>query len=131
MDLDNPVIAKLFEKAFGERLEQQVAVQTQQLEQKLREVEWLAQRMTEAEASARREAETVRRQAEVEATNQWQDLMLKVLEHRFQSVPVALILLLQAVKPTLRGRVSDLFLDSANVEECLQGLRQLTKEEQP
>ena len=51
--------------------------------------------------------------------------MLKVLDHRFTSVPVALVLLLPTVKPSQRSRVSDILLDSPDAENCLQELRQV------
>lgn len=66
-----------------------------------------------------------RRETEIEATNQWQELMLKILEHRFTSAPLALVRLLQAVKPAQRSCVSDIILDSPDVDSCLQALRQL------
>ncbi len=112
MDLDNPVIAKLFDRAYGEKL----AAETQ----KLAAVAEAARR--EAEAT-RREAE--RREAEIEATSQWQELMLKILEHRFTSAPLALVRLLQAVKPAQRSQVSDIILDSPDADTCLHALRQL------
>lgn len=93
-----------------------------------------AQRIAAAETeAARREAEAERCETEAvrhetETTQQWQELMFKVLEHRFPSVPMALILLLQAVKPAQRSRVSDIILDSPDVDSCLQALRQLQAE---
>lgn len=125
MDLDNPVIAKLFDRAYGEKL----AAETKKLEQKFQEA-LAAQRLAAVEAeAARREAEAdadaARREAEIEATSQWQELMLKILEHRFTSAPLALVRLLQAVKPAQRSRVSDIILDSPDADACLQALRQL------
>jgi hypothetical protein len=148
MDLDNPVIAKLFDRAYGEKL----AVETQKLKQELQEkLNVAAERLAAAEAAAlvaRHEAkvEAARHEAEVEAARheaeaeaarheaerreaevaqQWQELMLKVLEHRFTAVPVALVRLLQAMKPAQRSLVSDIILDSPDVDACLQALRQL------
>lgn len=124
MDLDNPVIAKLFDRAYGEKL----ATETQKLEQKLQEALTVAaQRVAAAEAeAARQEAEAARQ--ETEAAQQWQELMLKILEHRFTSAPLALVRLLQAVKPAERSRVSDIVLDSPDADACLQALRQLQTE---
>lgn len=135
MDLDNPVIAKLFDRAYGEKL----AAETQKIEQKLQqklqeELAVASQRVAAAEAvrheaeieAVRREAEAARR--EVEITQQWQELMFKVLEHRFTSAPLALVMLLQAVKPAQRSQVSDIILDSPDVDACLQALRQLQTE---
>lgn len=51
--------------------------------------------------------------------------MLKVLDHRFTSASVALVRLLRAVKPGQHSHVSDIILDSPNVDACLQALRQL------
>ena len=126
MDLDNPVIAKLFDRAYGEKL----AAETQKAKQKLQEELAIAtQRATEAEAARREaEAEAARREAEAEAARQWQELMLKVLEHRFTSAPLALVRLLQAVTPAQRSPVSDIILDSPDVDSCLQALRQLQPE---
>jgi hypothetical protein len=138
MDLDNPVIAKFFNRAYGEKLaaeKQKLAAEAQKVAQKLHEELAVAtQRAATAEAEAarrgaeaeRRETEAIRR--ETEATQQWQELMFKVLEHRFPAVPMALILLLQAVKPAQRSRVSDIILDSPDVDSCLQALRQLPAE---
>lgn len=132
MDLDNPVIAKLFDRAYGKKLaaeKQKLATETQKIaaeaQKKLQEeLALAAQRVAAAETeAARREAEAERR--ETEATQQWQELMFKVLEHRFPTVPMALILLLQAVKPAQRSRVSDIILDSPDVDSCLQALREL------
>lgn len=118
MDLDNPVIAKLFDRAYGEKL----AAETQKIEKKLQdELALAARRVAAAEAAA----EAARREAEFLMTQQWQELMFKVLEHRFTSVPVALVLLLQAVKPNQRSRVNDIILDSPDVDACLQAMRQL------
>jgi len=142
MDLDNPVIAKLFDRAYGEKL----AAETQKIEQKLQqklqeELAVASQRVAAAEAAeaaaeavrheaeieaVRREAEAARR--EVEITQQWQELMFKVLEHRFTSAPLALVMLLQAVKPAKRSQVSDIILDSPDVDACLQALHQLQTE---
>lgn len=123
MDLDNPVIAKLFDRAYGEKL----AAETKKLEQKFQE-ELAVQRVAAVEAEAARreaEAEAARREAEIEATSQWQELMLKILEHRFTSAPLALVRLLQVVKPAQRSHVSDIILDSPDADTCLQALRQL------
>lgn len=124
MDFNDPVIAKLFDRAYGEKL----AAETQKLEQKHQEELTLAEhRAAAAEAeAARREAEAVRQ--ETETAKQWQELMLKVLAHRFTSAPLALVLLLQAVTPAQRSRVSDIILDSPDVDTCLQALRQLQAE---
>jgi hypothetical protein len=140
MDLDNPVIAKLFDRAYGEKLAtetQKLAAETQKLKQELQEklavaservaaaeaAALVARHETEIEVEAIRREEAARREAEM--TQQWQALMLKVLEHRFTAVPVALVLLLQAVKPAQRSLVSDIILDSSDVDGCLQALRQL------
>ncbi len=140
MDLDNPVIAKLFDRAYGEKLAaetQKLAAEAQKAEQKLQEELVIAtQRATEAEAArreaeaaaARREAEAEAARREEEAARQWQELMLKVLEHRFTSAPLALVRLLQAVTPAQRSPVSDIILDSPDVDSCLQALRQLQAE---
>ncbi|MEZ4727758.1 MAG: hypothetical protein R3E79_11575 [Caldilineaceae bacterium] len=164
MDLDNPVIAKLFDRAYGEKLAaetQKLAAEAQKAEQRWQE-EWAvaaaqaeaarreaeaarreaeaARREAKAETeAARREAEAARREAEIEteaarreaeseAARQWQELMLKILEHRFTSAPLALVRLLQAVKPAQRSHVSDIILDSPDVESCLQAMRQLQTE---
>lgn len=112
MDLDNPVIAKLFERAYGERLE---AANQRAL---------AAEGKAEAE---RREAEAARREAEAEskAAQQWQETVFKILEHRFQSIPVALAVLLQTWPAAHRSRVIDLVLDAPTAEECLQALKDL------
>ncbi len=120
MDFNDPVIAKLFDRAYGEKL----AAETQKLEKKFQE-ESAARREAEAEAAR---LEAARRETEIEATNQWQELMLKILEHRFTSAPLALVRLLQAVTPAQRSRVSDIILDSPDAEACLQALRQLQAE---
>jgi hypothetical protein len=120
MDFNDPVIAKLFDRAYGEKL----AAETQKLEKKIQE-ESAARREAEAEAAR---LEAARRETEIEATNQWQELMLKILEHRFTSAPLALVRLLQAVTPAQRSRVSDIILDSPDAEACLQALRQLQAE---
>jgi hypothetical protein len=119
MDLDNSVIAKLFDRAYGEKL----AAETQKLEQEFQE-KLASERAAAAEAAT----VAVRREAELTMTQQWQELMFKVLEHRFTSVPVALVLLLQAVKPSQRSRVNDIILDSPDVDACLQAMRQLQAE---
>lgn len=131
MDLDNPVIAKLLERAYAEKL----AAETKKIEQKLQESLVLAeQRVVAAEAERRKaESEAAHHEAEVtkieaEIAQQWQELMLKVLDHRFTSVPVALVLLLPSVKPSQRSRVSDIVLDSPDGESCLQELRQVLGE---
>ena len=128
MDLDNPVIAKLFDRAYGEKLAaetQKLAAEAQKAEQKLQEE--LAVAEAARREAERREAAAERREAaaEAEAERQWQELMLKVLEHRFTSAPLALVRLLQAVKPAQRSRVSDIILDSPDADACLQALRQL------
>ena len=124
MDLDNPVIAKLLERAYSERLtaeKQKLAAEKQKLEQQLHEALARAeQRAVAAESEATRQ--------ETEIAQQWQELMLKVLDHRFTSVPVALVLLLQTVKPSQRSSVSDIVLDSPDGESCLQELRQVLGE---
>jgi hypothetical protein len=110
MDLDNPVIAKLFERAYGERLEA------------------VNQRVLAAEAEAARraaKAEAAQREAEAEAARQWQETAFKILEHRFQSIPVALALLLPTITGIDRGRVIDLMLDAPDAQQCLQAIRQL------
>lgn len=122
MDLDNPVIAKLFDRAYGEKL----AAETQKLAaeaQKKAEQKWQEELALAAQRLAA--AEAARREAEIEAARQWQELMLKVLEHRFVSAPLALVRLLQAVKPAQRSHVSDIILDSPDADACLQALRQL------
>lgn len=142
MDLDNPVIAKLFDRAYGEKLAAETQKIEQKLEQKLQEELAVAsQRVAAAEAAeaaveaarheaeveaARREAESARREAEI--TQQWQELMFKVLEHRFTSAPLPLVLLLQALKPAQRKQASDIILGSPDVDACLQALRQLQAE---
>ena len=121
MDLDNPVIAKLLERAYAEKL----AAETQKFQEELALAE---QRVVAAESEAatvRQEAESETTRREAEIAQQWQELMLKVLDHRFTSVPVALVLLLPTVKPSQRSRVSDILLDSPDAENCLQELRQV------
>ncbi len=158
MDLDNPVIAKLFDRAYGKQLAEEVQKEREKItlqmdalvmaanrrallaetEATRREAEATrreaeaeaARRQAEAEAEAARrqaeaEAEAARRQAEAETAQQWQATALKILEHRFTSVPIALVLLLQAVTPTQRNMVTDVLLDAPTAEACLQALREL------
>lgn len=122
MDLDNPVIAKLVDRAYAEKLAtetQKLAAEAQKLRQKLQEELALAvQRAAKAEAALH----------EMVMAQQWQEVIFKILKYRFPTVPMALILLLQAVKPAQRSRVSDISLDSPDVDSCLQALRQLQAE---
>lgn len=122
MDLDNPVIAKLFDRAYGEKLAtetQKIAAEAQRVRQLLHEELTLAaQRAAVAEAALHK----------MEMAQQWQEVIFKIVKYRFPTVPMALILLLQAVKPAQRSRVSDIILDSPDVDSCLQALRQLQAE---
>ncbi|MEZ4864440.1 MAG: hypothetical protein R3C14_24210 [Caldilineaceae bacterium] len=81
MDLDNPVIAKLFDRAYGEKLAKakeemarDMALENQRLLMEAEARAELARREAETRAEAvRREAEA---RAEVEAARQWQEIAL-------------------------------------------------------
>jgi Fe2+ transport system protein B len=138
MDFNNPVIAKLFDKHYGQKLAQatenlqqklvasaQVVAQAEAARHEAEAAQHEAEAAQHEAVAAQHAAEAARQKAEAEAAHQWQKLMLKVLEHRFQSIPVALALLLQEVTPAQRNQVSDLILDATDVDHCLQGLQQM------
>lgn len=129
MDLDNPVIAKLFDRAYGKQLAEEVQKEREKITLQMDALVMAANRralLAETEATRREaEAEAALRQAEAETAQQWQATALKILEHRFTSVPIALVLLLQAVTPTQRNMVTDVLLDAPTAEACLQALREL------
>lgn len=78
-----------------------------------------------AQRTAEAEIEIVRSESELALTKQWYAIALKILEHRFTSAPIALVLLLQTVTPTQRNPVTDLLLDAPTAEACLQTVREL------
>lgn len=121
MDTENPVIAKLLERAYREKMAAERKELEEQMERRLQHEKALADRRVAEVEAARYEAET-------QADRQWQELTLKVLEHRFQSVPVALVLLLASVEANQRSRVSDIILEAGDINTCLQQLRQLLDE---
>ncbi|MCE7982647.1 MAG: hypothetical protein DYG89_15795 [Caldilinea sp. CFX5] len=162
MDLDNPILVRLLDRAYGKQLAdevekrlaeevakernklasrfadqvaeqaaEQVTAATQralaaEAAQRKAEVE-AAQRKAEAEAEAaqrKAEVEAAQRKAEAEAAQQWHAMALKILEHRFTSAPIALVLLLQTVTPAQRSPVTDLLLDAPTAEACLQVVRE-------
>lgn len=135
---DDPVLDKLYEKIFAphlERTKQEIEETKQTLERakqqavaeaiQAREVE--IRRAVEHELVlahvAQREAEAAQREAE--AMLQWQETLLKILEHRFQQAPIQLWRTLQQVPTSKRNQVTDLALDATTVEELLTGLNQL------
>lgn len=122
MDTENPVIAKLMERAYRERM----AAERKEIEKQM-ELRLQTEKALASQRVAEMEAEAARREAEVQAAKQWQELTLKVLEHRFQSVPVALVLLLASVEPNQRSRVTDIILEADNLNECWQQIRQLVE----
>lgn len=120
MDLDNPVIAKLFDRAYGKQLAEEVQ---KEREKSTRQMDALVTAANRRALLA--ETEAARRQAEAETAQQWQATALQILEHRFTSVPIALVLLLQAVTPTQRTAVTDVLLDAPTAEACLQAVREV------
>lgn len=174
MDLDNPILVKLLDRAYGKQLAEEVEkrlteevkkereklasrfaeqvaeqaaeqvtaatqralaaeaaqrkAETEAAQRKMQAEAEAAQRKAEAEAAQRKmqaEAEAAQRKAEAEAAQQWQAMALKILEHRFASAPIALVVLLQTVTPAQRNAVTDLLLDSQTAEGCLQAMRDL------
>lgn len=129
MDLDNPVIAKLFDRAYGKQLAEEVQKEREKSTRQMDALVTAANRralLAETEATrCEAEAEAARRQAEAETAQQWQATALQILEHRFTSVPIALVLLLQAVTPTQRTAVTDVLLDAPTAEACLQAVREV------
>ncbi|MCE7981244.1 MAG: hypothetical protein DYG89_08650 [Caldilinea sp. CFX5] len=124
MDLDNPVIAKLFDRAYGQKLAEEIA----EVKQALRhEVDVATQRALEAEA-AQRKADAAHREAEAEATKQWLEMVFKVLEHRFTSAPIALSMVLQTVPSSQRSAVIDIILEAPTGEACLAAVKQLLQQ---
>ncbi|MFZ4658630.1 MAG: hypothetical protein ACOYNY_16580 [Caldilineaceae bacterium] len=160
MDLDNPILVRLLDRAYGKQLAdevekrlaeevakerkmlasrfadqvaeqaaEQVTAATQralaaEAAQRKAEVE-AAQRKAEVEAAQRKaEVEAAQRKAEAEAAQQWHAMALKILEHRFTSAPVALVVLLQTVTPAQRSPVTDRLLDAPTADACLHAVRE-------
>ncbi|MEZ4726886.1 MAG: hypothetical protein R3E79_07105 [Caldilineaceae bacterium] len=145
---DDPTLNKLYEKIFAPQFERTIQETVSAKEQEIRRavehelaLAHVAQReaeaaQREAEAAqreaevAQREAEAAQREAEAaqreaEAMRQWQETLLKILEHRFQQAPIQLWRTLQQVPVAKRNQVTDLVLDVATVEELLTALNQL------
>jgi len=85
--------------------------------------QWIVQAEM-ARRTAEAETEVVRSESELALTKQWYVMALKILEHRFTSAPVALVLLLQTVTPAQRSPVTDRLLDAPTADACLHAVRE-------